>query len=125
MTTLSKADIVRRCFDAYRTRQRAVIEELLADDLHFTSPYDDAIDRATYFARCWPNSELFRSIDIETICENSEHHAFVRYKIVALDGREFRNMEFFTIANGRVHAIEVYFGATYKDGVFVGQQPAA
>ena len=25
---------------------------------HFTSPIDSALDRTTYFARCWPNSDV-------------------------------------------------------------------
>jgi ketosteroid isomerase-like protein len=51
------ADLVRKSFEAYRTKDRALIEELLADDFTFSSPDDDRIDRVEYFARCWPNSE--------------------------------------------------------------------
>src|SRR5688572_18322604 len=47
------ADLVRRCFAAYRAKDRAAIEQLIAKDFRFTSPYDDHIDRAAYFARCW------------------------------------------------------------------------
>ena len=46
-----------------------VFEALLADDFTFTSPYDDAIGKAVYFERCWPNNERFASFDIERIFE--------------------------------------------------------
>lgn len=125
MAAPSKSKIVRRCFGAYRTRQRAMIEECLAEDFTFTSPYDDAIDKAAYFERCWPSGlDYIHSHEIEKICESGEH-AFVLYKCATADGREFRNTEHFTFVGGKVRAINVYFGATYKDGAFLGQQPAA
>ena len=50
-------EIARSAYEAYVTKDRAAIEKLIAADFHFTSPLDNRIDRATYFARCWPNSE--------------------------------------------------------------------
>jgi hypothetical protein len=40
---------------------------------------------------------------------------------VAKGGKNFRNIEFFTFAGGRIRRIDVYFGATYQDGAFVKQ----
>lgn len=89
------------------------------------APYDDAIDKAAYFERCWPISlDYIRKNEIEEICESGDH-AFVLYKCLTVDGREFRNTEHFTFKRGKISAINVYFGATYKEGVFLGQQPAA
>jgi hypothetical protein len=56
MTQDSRA-IARAAYEAYVDKDRAAIEALIADDFHFTSPLDNRLDRATYFARCWPNSE--------------------------------------------------------------------
>ena len=117
---MSKTDIVRRCFEAYATKQRSMIEELLAADFRFTSPYNDALDRETYFARCWPANEIMREVAVETVCETGDL-AFVRYRVATNDGREFRNTEVFTFAGGKVRSVEVYFGATYRDGVFLKQ----
>ncbi|PAQ05765.1 hypothetical protein [Mesorhizobium temperatum] len=69
MPVKSRSDLIRSYFAAYRANDRSVIEAVLTGD--FTSPYDDAIDRATYFARCWPNSTLFKSIPVERICEDA------------------------------------------------------
>jgi len=123
MTQPSKTDTIRKLFDGYRTKTRAVVEDLLADDFTFTSPYDDRISKAAYFERCWPVSlDHIFSNTLEQICEAGDT-AFVLYKCVTVDGREFRNTEHFTFRDGKVSAINVYFGATYKDGIFLGQQP--
>ena len=44
------------------------------------------------------------------------------YKVVTNDGREFRNTEFMTFNGGRIKHVDVYFGATYEDGVFVKEK---
>jgi hypothetical protein len=36
--------------------------------------------------------------------------------------QEFRNTEFFTFKGDEVKRIDVYFGATYQNGVFVRQK---
>jgi hypothetical protein len=55
--------IVRAAYEAYVAKDRAAIEKVIADDFHFTSPLDNRIDRATYFARCWPNSAWIKDFD--------------------------------------------------------------
>ena len=55
--------IARAAYEAYVAKDRAAIEKLIADDFHFTSPLDNRIDRATYFARCWPNSAWIKDFD--------------------------------------------------------------
>ena len=61
MPSRTKAEIIASCFAAYRAKDRTMIEELLTDDFTFTSPWDDNIDKAAYFAKCWPNCERQRS----------------------------------------------------------------
>ena len=64
----SKADdnvaIARAAYEAYVAKDRAAIERLITPDFHFTSPLDNRIDRATYFARCWPNSETIKDFHL-------------------------------------------------------------
>lgn len=120
MPSPSKSDLIRNCFAAYKTKDRAAIDALLADDFTFTSPYDDRIDKAEYFVRCWPNSERIGSHVLERIFVEGDE-AFVTYKCVLNDGKEFRNTEFFSFSGNQVREIVVYFGATYRNGVFVKQ----
>lgn len=112
---------IRAIFAAYLANDRQAIEAALTDDFRFTSPYDDAIDRATYFERCWKNSGWIARHELERIFVQGDE-AFVTYKCTAKDGNRFRNTEFFVFAGDKVRSIDVYFGATYRDGVFVRQQ---
>ncbi len=109
MPTGNVSGLVRRYFTAYETRDRPAIEELLSDDFTFTSPRDDHIDRAAYFERCWPYSEIRRTFHIVNLFENG-NEAFVRYDCKFEGHGGFRNTEYFRIAADRIAEICVYFG---------------
>jgi ketosteroid isomerase-like protein len=111
----SKAEIIRAIFAAYMSNDRKVVEDALTDDFRFTSPYDDEIDKATYFERCWRNSDWIERHELEKIFVDG-NEAFVTYRCVAKGGKNFRNTEFFTFEGERVSRIDVYFGATYENG---------
>ena len=44
------------------------------------------------------------------------------YRCIAHDGKEFRNVEFFSFKGERLRQVQVYFGATYRNGQFIKQQ---
>ena len=117
----ARQDIIRAMFAAYRNKNRKVVEDALADDFRFTSPWDDAIDKATYFERCWPVSARIESNEVERIFVQGDE-AFVTYR-VRHENEEFRNTEFFVFAGDRIKSIDVYFGASFRDGAFVKQKP--
>ena len=117
----SKSELIRGYFAAYRTRERKVLEDGFADDFTFTSPYDDHISKAEYFERCWPVSSSQMTSEIECIIEQGEE-AFVTYRVATTKGETFRNTEFFVFAGDRVKSIDVYFGASYRDGKFLRQK---
>lgn len=121
MPSQSRADIIRRAFGAYRTKDRKVLEELLSDDFRFTSPYDDRIGKASYFERCWPNSTRIRGHELEAIFEQGDA-AFVTYLCTTNEGKQFRNTEFFTFEGDKIKEVNVYFGASYESGKFVPQK---
>jgi ketosteroid isomerase-like protein len=115
-----KPDIIRAVFAAYLANDRQAVEDYLTEDFRFTSPYDDEIDKATYFARCWRPSDWIERHELEKIVvEGSD--AFVTYRCQAKDGKSFRNTEFFRFEGDKIKRIDVYFGATYRHGVFVKQ----
>src|SRR3979490_1109066 len=117
----SKSDIIRALFAAYLSNDRKAVEDALTGDFRFTSPYDDEIDKPTYFARCWQVADWIELQTLERIMVEGEG-AFVTYRCVAKGGKSFRNTEFFSFEGDRIRRIDVYFGATYQDGVFVKQQ---
>jgi len=105
---MSPSQAARAALQAYVDKDRAAIEALIADDFHFTSPIDNRLDRATYFARCWPNSEAMEAVSVVAATEDGER-AFIVYE-AGTRAKRFRNSEVHTVRAGRIVAVEVYFG---------------
>lgn len=107
--TQSPADLARAMLAAFAAKDRAAAERLIAPDFTFTSPYDNAIDRAAYFEICWPNSAAIDGFDIVRVAEAGDT-AVVTYVGHAKGGKRFRNTEALTFRDGLLVAVEVYFG---------------
>ena len=108
-TTDDAVAIARAAYEAYVAKDRAAIEKLIADDFRFTSPLDNRIDRATYFARCWPNSAWIKDFAYVNLVPDRDR-VFVTYEGQSTKGNVFRNTEILTIRNGQIVETEVYFG---------------
>jgi ketosteroid isomerase-like protein len=121
MTVSNKTDLIRALFAAYMSNDRRAVEHSFTGDFRFTSPYDDAIDKPTYFERCWRDSGWIERQQLERIFAEGDG-AFVTYEVVTREGKSFRNTEFFAFDGDKIKSIDVYFGATYQDGAFVKQQ---
>jgi ketosteroid isomerase-like protein len=102
--------LARRVFAAYPAGDRDTLEEILADDFHFTSPYDDAIDRAEYFRRCWPNHDRMRAMHIHRLMVQDDT-VVVTYELVTKDDRHIHNAEVLTFREGKLVNVFVHFGA--------------
>ncbi len=97
-------------FDAFVRRDRTAEERLLSEDFRFSSPYDDRIDRAKFFERCWPNGDKFSGFEINEIVVANDH-AYVMYTATRKsDGVRFRNVEVHRVENDQVRDVDVYFG---------------
>jgi ketosteroid isomerase-like protein len=101
--------LARDMYGAYESGDRGVVEEMLSDDFTFYSPPDPGIDRATYFERCWPNSELIEAFEFERLVEAGDE-VFVTYESTKTDGRRLRNTEVHTFEGDKICRTEVYFG---------------
>lgn len=101
--------IAKAAYQAYVDKDRAAIEALIADDFVFTSALDNGINRETYFARCWPFSQLVKSFDFIFAAQDGER-VYLTYESTHMTGLKFRNNEIFFIRDGKIRAIEVYFG---------------
>jgi ketosteroid isomerase-like protein len=110
---MTNLDIARQCYRAYETRDRKLLESLLAEDFVFSSPRDDYIDRATYLARCWPNSDTIRKFTFEYLAEQGSE-VVVRYLLEVTDGSRFRNMETLRFRGDKLCSADVYFGRTIE-----------
>ena len=103
------AELARRCYQAYVDKDRAAIEDLIAEPFSFTSPYDDHIDRKTYFERCWDNADRIGDIRIQKLLTAGDD-AFVLYEVDPVGGGSFRNTEFLRFRDGKLAEVEVFFG---------------
>jgi ketosteroid isomerase-like protein len=102
--------LVKASYAAYVDKDRAALEKILAADFHFTSPLDNRLDRQTYFARCWPNSEKLRNFEFVHLNSADGETVFVTYIATNSNGGRFRNTEIMTLRDGRIREVEVYFG---------------
>lgn len=116
---MSNEQLARRVFEAYPAGDRATLEEILAPEFRFTSPYDDAIDRDEYFRRCWPNHAMQRSVHFHHVIAAGDT-VVVAYELVMVDGRHVNNAEVLTFAHGKLVSVFVHFGAERDaSGAFV------
>jgi ketosteroid isomerase-like protein len=109
LTASDRLKVVRDVYGAYESRDRGVVEERLSDDFVFSAPPDVGIDRATYFERCWPNSEVTEAFDFKRLYE-ANGEVVVTYEATTTDGRRFRNTEIFGFDGDKISRVEVYFG---------------
>jgi ketosteroid isomerase-like protein len=106
---MNRLDLARAAYRAYETRDRELIDSLLADDLVFYSPPDPGLDRAAYFERCWPNAQNIEGYDFIRLVENGDE-VIVTYEATRAEGSRFRNTEVLTFDGDKIAKVEVYFG---------------
>ena len=106
---MTRSDIARSLYAAYETGDPSALHMHLAPDLEFFSPADPGIDRAQYFARCWPNAQRTQSFTVTRLIEHADE-VLVTYEATTVQGTRFRNTEVLTFRGDEVIRIEVYFG---------------
>ncbi len=106
---MNNVEIAKQSYLAYANNDRAANEAVIADNFHFTSPYDNRIDRQAYFERCWPNHEAIADFRFVRLIANGDE-VIVTYEGTNISGGVFRNTEILTISDGKIVAAEVYFG---------------
>ena len=111
--------IARAAYEAYVSKNRAAIEALIADDFHSSSPLDNRLDRAAYFARCWPTSKTTEGFDFIHLVRDGER-VFVTYEATGAGGHRFRNTEIITVRGSQIVEVEVYFGWNLPHKAAVG-----
>jgi ketosteroid isomerase-like protein len=109
MPVQDRLQLARDAYGAYVSGDRRILDELLSDDLTFYSPADVGIDRARYFERCWPNSELIEDFEFVRLIEAGDE-VVVTYESTKTGGNRFRNTEVLTFEGDKICKVEVYFG---------------
>lgn len=110
----SNADTVRASFDAYLAHDRDAAELLLAEDLVFTSPQDDHIDKTAYLERCFPTADRLNSQEILELVDAGRDGVFILYEYELKTGERHRNTEFIMVRDGQIIEIQAFFGGQVR-----------
>src|SRR5262245_41128603 len=100
-------ELARGYYRAFERHDRAFMEQHLAENFTFTSPFDDHIDRDAYFRRCWPKEPLHQKFDFVTVMGEGDK-VFVGYDCTmhmpnsTHPAARFRNAELMTFQNGKL-----------------------
>ena len=121
---MNTEDLVRRYYKAWETKGWGAIDALLAENFTFTSAAgDDHISKGAFKKGCWETQiDFIDHFEIEQLFGQNAQ-AFVKYLCRTSNGKAFRNVEYIRIREGKVEAIECYFGghSTFPSAVSNGQ----
>ena len=103
-------EAVRKYYGAWDAKDWHALDIMLKDDFTFSSPLDDHISKSDYKAKCWDTQIAYIDrFDLEQVIA-THNQAFVLYVCHTTNGKTFRNVEYFTFREGKVKAVECYFG---------------
>jgi predicted enzyme related to lactoylglutathione lyase/ketosteroid isomerase-like protein len=102
--------IVEAQYRAYEREDRAALEAAMAEDFRFRSPADAGYDKAGFLEHCFPNAELAGPFRFARLTEVGGGEVLVTYEFPRRDGTTSRNTELVLVRDGKIAAVEVYFG---------------
>lgn len=111
-SSAAQEDVLRKWYAAWATTKNwSEVDALSTDDFTFTSAAgDDHISKTRFKAQCWDTQIAFiGTFEIESMFANARE-AFVKYLCHTKNGKAFRNVEHFTFRDGKIAALECYFG---------------
>jgi len=123
--TITTEEIIREYYRAWEKKDWGPFEILLADSFTFTSPNnDDHISKSVFKARCWESQiDFIERFELERVIVDG-NEAFVKSLCRTKNGKSFRNVEYFRLRDGKVEAIECYFGeqSSFPSAVSTGHR---
>jgi ketosteroid isomerase-like protein len=109
-TNMASEQLIRQYYQGYEKKDWSLLDGVLAESFTFTSPNDDDhIAKSAFKARCWPQAEFIERFELEAVVVRG-NEGFVKYLCRTTKDTSFRNMEYFRFADGKITAIECYFG---------------
>jgi hypothetical protein len=110
---LINEELIRKWYTAWKDKDFATFNNMLADNFTFSSAAgDDHISKTTFKTQCWDTQINFiKDFDLERVI-TGPNDAFVKYLCYTKNGKSFRNVEYLQIdENRKLISIECYFGA--------------
>ena len=109
MSETSAGRLARRSYEAFAAGDRKFFEEHLAENFTFSSPLDVGLDRAGYFARCWPGAGQGQRFNFLRLIQHGGE-VVVTYELTKPNGQKGRNTEILQIKGDKIISAEVCFG---------------
>jgi len=111
---MTPEEVVRANFDAYVKQDREAAEGLIGEQLTFTSPQDDHIDRDAFFARCFPTADRVSRQELVHVAPANARDVFIMYEYDLKTGGTYRNTELITVDGEHIIEIQVFFGGVVR-----------
>ena len=104
-------ETIRKWYKTWETKDLNQFEDLMARNFTFTSAAgDDHISKSTFKTQCWDSqADFIARFDLERVFVNG-NEVFVKYLCHTKNGKSFRNVEYFRLRDGKIEALECYFG---------------
>jgi ketosteroid isomerase-like protein len=101
---------IRNYYAAWEKKDWGSLDSLLTNNFTFSSPVDDHISKSSYKTGCWDTqAKLIERFDLVRVIASGTD-GFVMYVCHTKAGRMFHNVEYFRFTDGKVQAVECYFG---------------
>ena len=116
---------IRRWYKGWEKKDWHPLDMLLADNFTFTSAAgDDHISKSEFKKTCWDTQiDHMVRMDLQHVF-GSGNEALVMYVGLTTNGKTFRNVEYLRLREGKIEAIECYFGAqaSFPSAVSAGKK---
>jgi len=105
-------ETIRNWYAGWEKKDWHPLDVLLAENFTFTSANnDDHISKSAFKSRCWESQiDFIDRFDLKRVI-GSGNEVFVLYVCRTKNGKTFRNVEYLRLRDGKLEAIECYFGA--------------
>ena len=106
-------DAIHQYYRAYRDRDRAALERLLAADFHFRSPFGEYRDREVMLEQIWPYVGQTWATNIRIFGEGPEFVVLYEHENApGMTRRSAVMAEYVRFEGDRIAEIEVFVGRT-------------
>lgn len=103
---------IKGYFRGWEKKDWEMVARHLAADFTFTSPApDDHLPTEKFRAKCWNQAAHIAHFEFPEIA-GDEQHVFAIVQVITTDNRVIRNVEYYTFRDGKIRAIEVFFGGS-------------
>jgi hypothetical protein len=112
--------VVGAWYQAWVEKAWSQADALSTADFTFTSPDgNDHISKAVFKKNCWDTQIAFiKAFELELMMVQG-NDVLVKYDCRTVNGRSFRNVEYFQMRNGQIASLQCFFGGkmTYPSSV--------